>query len=121
MINQKLNILITGAGSGIGKAIAIKDGEKHNVICISKSEKAKETAENIGNNARYFISDFSDIFSLEKSFENLLSQTENIDCVINAAAVIGEVGPVEKTSAEEWLKVFNVNFFSSVIITKLLL
>lgn len=121
MKNRKLNILITGAGSGIGKAISIKAGENHNVICLSKSEKAKETSKIIGDNAKYLIADMGDIVSFEKNLKNLLSKIENIDCVVHAAGMIGEAGPVEKTNTKEWLKVFNVNFFSSVLITKLLL
>jgi len=119
--NRKLNILITGAGSGIGKAIAIKAGENHKVLCISKSEKAKETSEIIGDNAKYLIADMGDLISLEKNLENLISKNENIDCFVHAAGMIGEAGPVENTNTKEWLKVFNVNFFSSVLITKLLL
>ena len=70
MKNRKLNILITGAGSGIGKAISIKAGENHNVICVSKSEKAKETSKIIGDNAKYLIADMGDIVSFEKNLKN---------------------------------------------------
>ena len=114
--------IITGAGNGIGKELALKIGKNKNVVCISKSESCKRTANLIGKNAKFLISDLSIIAEVKKGIVDLLDSDKiSVDTFIHCAGTIGESGPLEKTNLENWEKVFNVNLFSGILFVKELL
>lgn len=122
MKNSLPNIIVTGAGSGIGKEVALLLGQSNKVICTSKSKNCEDTVKEIGENGSALICDFTDIISSELILTNFIDNFDDeIDCVIHCAGFIGESGPLENTNLSNWLKTFNINFFSSVLIAKLLI
>jgi short-subunit dehydrogenase involved in D-alanine esterification of teichoic acids len=80
--------VVTGGGGGIGKALAqqlIKDGKK--VIIVGRTEsKLKDAAKEIGA-AAYYVLDTGDISSIPKFVQRLVSEHQDVDCLVNNAGV----------------------------------
>ncbi|MBU8877575.1 glucose 1-dehydrogenase [Bacillus sp. FJAT-29790] len=106
-------ILITGAGSGIGKAASIlfaKEGG-HIIINDLLSESGNETLNEIkefGGRASFIKADVTKAVEVERMVSDALSIDGKIDILFNNAG-ISCVGALHETSEESWDKVTNVN------------
>ncbi len=101
--------VITGAGSGIGQAVARHQAKEGNhVVILDYSEEAAElTAEQIkseGGSAAVIKCDVSDTESVKAAFE----QIETVDILVNNAG-IAAVGNVEVCTPEEMDRIYSVN------------
>ena len=104
--------LITGGGSGIGKASAIlfaREGAK--VVAVDlKKETAGATAKEIGTNARGFAADVSKAKDCEAMVRFAEEQFGRLDIVFNNAGVFHpDDDSVTNTSEEIWDMVIDVN------------
>jgi len=116
-------VIVTGASSGIGYSTALFFANKCKYIAlIGRSEQKlgelKLTISKKNPNVNYFVSDLSDLSSIPlliQSIEKMFSKS--IDVVINCAGY-ATLGKVENVPINEYINNFNVNFFSSVCITK---
>ena len=83
------NIVITGAGVGLGRALARRfanEGEK--VILLGRTAaKVEAAAAEIGSNASAIQCDVGDPDSVRRAFGEIASTVDNIDVLINNAAV----------------------------------
>ena len=107
--------VITGAGRGIGKAIAISYatiGAK--VCCLSRSQnEIDDTASYISSKNGTAIAltcDVSNYIELEKTFQNIYKTLGGVDIVVVNAGIDCEKASVEELRIEDWEKVMNVNF-----------
>ncbi len=114
--------LVTGAGRGIGKAIAellAKNGV--NVICVSKSaDSCGAVASAItaaGGKAKAMAVDVSDGAAVAKAAEALLAEYGKIDILINNAGITRD-GLIARMSEEDWNAVIQTNLTSSFHWTK---
>ena len=119
------NALITGAGKGIGKAIAIalaKEGV--NVILISRTqldvEQLAVKIENFGVKSLALAADVSDINSINKAIETALSKFKTIDILINNAG-IAAFGKFMELEPAEWEKIIQVNLMGTYYTTRAVL
>ncbi|QSB28267.1 3-ketoacyl-ACP reductase [Flavobacterium sp. CLA17] len=119
------NALITGAGKGIGKAIAIalaKEGV--NVILISRTQadvdQLSAEISGLGVKAMALSADVSDINSINKAVEKSLAEFTNIDILINNAgiAAFGKFLELEPTA---WEKIIQVNLMGTYYTTRAVL
>ncbi|KAK1231658.1 hypothetical protein PQX77_005224 [Marasmius sp. AFHP31] len=107
--------LVTGAGQGIGAAIAIqlaKDGFdvavndiEHNhdrVAAVSEEIKA------LGRSSSVHIADVSIEAEVETMIENVVKEHKSLDAMI-ANAGIAKRGPIIDTTVEDWDRIFAVN------------
>jgi 3-oxoacyl-[acyl-carrier protein] reductase len=119
------NALITGAGKGIGKAIAIalaKEGV--NVILVSRTQAdvdqlAAETTA-LGVKSLALSADVSDINSINSAVEKAFAEFKSIDILINNAgiAAFGNFMTLEPT---EWEKIIQVNLMGTYYTTRAVL
>jgi NAD(P)-dependent dehydrogenase (short-subunit alcohol dehydrogenase family) len=105
--------VITGAGSGIGRACAIefaREGASVAVVDIDAST-ARETVrliERAGGIARSFETDVSRAESVERLVADVCTTFQRVDVLLNNAAI--QVNKtVEDTSVEEWNREIAVN------------
>ncbi|WKL50351.1 3-ketoacyl-ACP reductase [Flavobacterium pectinovorum] len=116
------NALITGAGKGIGKAIAIalaKEGV--NVILVSRTQTdvdqlAIETS-NLGVKSLALSADVSDINSINKAVQKALAEFKTIDILINNAG-IASFGKFLELEPEAWEKIIQVNLMGTYYTTR---
>ncbi len=116
--------LVTGAGRGIGKAIA-ETLARHGVtvICISKSaDSCGATAAAInaaGGRAKAMAVDVSDGAAIAKASEELLKEFPVIDILVNNAGITRD-GLLFRMSEADWNDVISTNLTSCFHWTKLI-
>lgn len=101
--------LVTGSGSGIGRAIAVRLAAEgaHVTILETRAEAGEGTAEQIraaGGTAKVVTADVSNTASMRAAFEQL----EQLDLLVNNAG-ISHVGTVLTTTPEDLDRVYGVN------------
>lgn len=111
-------ILITGASSGIGKAIAVECSKMgaQLLLCGRNRERLEEVHSSLtGNGHQCFIGDLTQ----NTSIEELVGQVEQLDgCVFSAGR--GLTLPFPFATQEKFDEVFSINFFSPVELFRLL-
>jgi NAD(P)-dependent dehydrogenase (short-subunit alcohol dehydrogenase family) len=106
--------LVTGAASGIGRAIALgmaKEGGNL-VLCDINDEKLEATAKEVGefgHRVLYLHCDMSDLAQIQNFAEAALTHFEVIDIVVNCAAIGDTSVFFEDIDSELWDKVYNTN------------
>ena len=122
-------IVISGAGSGIGRQAA-KSFSEHgaNLILLSKNIKKLETLydEIIDENKNdVIIQPINFEIAEENDFERIISAIKDkypsIDGLLNNAGVLGEKKPLEQYNYATWKNVIKVNVDASFLLTKSLL
>jgi len=119
------NALITGAGKGIGKAIAIalaKEGV--NVILVSRTQSdvdqlANETAA-LGVKSLALSADVSDINSINNAVEKAFAEFKTVDILINNAG-IAAFGNFMTLEPAAWEKIIQVNLMGTYYTTRAVL
>lgn len=105
------HICITGGSSGIGLfMVNFFLNLNFKVTCISKS-KPKIYSKN-------FEAIKCDLSNLNLIKLKLKKLKKKIDCLINNAGDLGEIGSLSKINFNKWKKSFDLNLFSHVLITK---
>ncbi|MBV8092869.1 MAG: SDR family oxidoreductase [Acetobacteraceae bacterium] len=115
---QGLAALITGADSGIGRAVAIafaREGADVLIAYLDEHEDAKETArwvEEAGKRAVVVAGDISEQAHCRSLIDRALSEFGRLDILVNNAAMQRTYESLEDISAEEWDKTFRTNIYS---------
>ena len=104
--------LITGAGSGIGKAIAkrlVADGWNITITGRTKEKLEEMRAESAdAEKVQIVTGDVSDRGSVESVLQAHLSKFGGLDALINNAA-IADGGPIQEVKYEDWKKLLSIN------------
>ena len=106
-------VLITGAGSGLGKALALAAGQVGaKVICAGRRrDKIQQTAEEVtkvGGVGTAVEMDVTDLKSVEKGLK-VAEKVGQIDILINNAGIITGMKAVQDLPVEEWDKIMATN------------
>ena len=106
--------LVTGAGSGIGKAAALRLGAGGaSVVVISRTlEEVEETRDEIikaGGKALAIDADISDEAEMEKVIDATIMQYERLDIVVANAGINGMWAPIDDLTPDEWDHTMTVN------------
>jgi len=115
--------LITGAGSGIGKASALllaKEGAKVAVL-EREAENAKRTVEQItetGGQAIAVVADVSKPRQMERAVQKIIDKWDRLDIVFANAGINGVWAPIEELKPEEWDDTFDINIKGTFLTVK---
>jgi len=105
--------VITGAASGIGRATALRfAGEGASVVIADLNREGGESAardcrENAGN-AVFQLTDVSSEEDIQGAINRAVNEFGRLDVIHNNAGLGGAVGPLEKTSADNWDRSFAI-------------
>jgi len=108
--------LVTGAGRGIGKAIAAQlAGQGVHVICVSRQESscgsAAEDIRSKGGSAEALAVDVSDSQAVKEAAEALIKEHGAIDILVNNAGITRDM-LLMRMKDEEWESVLQTNLNS---------
>ena len=114
-------IWITGAGSGIGKALALAYNNNDNTIILSgrKEAQLKDVA-SLLKSSYVLPLDVTDEAAILKAVEEVSAKFGKVDVLINNAGV-SQRALVSETTNEVGRKLMEVNFFGSIHLTKAVL
>ncbi|PYJ77890.1 MAG: 3-oxoacyl-[acyl-carrier-protein] reductase [Verrucomicrobia bacterium] len=118
--------VVTGAGRGIGHAIAGRlANEGARVACVSRTEaNAKTTADEINamraDAAKYYAVDVGDHAAVQKIGAQILQDFGKIDILINNAGMTRD-GLAMRMSLEDWDSVINTNLRGAFSFTQAVL
>ncbi|MCH6469017.1 SDR family oxidoreductase [Sinomonas terrae] len=109
--------VVTGAGSGIGRAVARKLlAEGWNVALAGRRRKPLEqTAEGFGEQALPFVADITAADAVERLFDEVIRRWGRVDVLFNNAGMFGTSGDVGEVSPSDWDAVVAVNLTGSFL------
>lgn len=122
---MKKTALITGATSGIGKAIALKlGGEGYNIIITGRrqdrlEELEKEIETKYGVNVLSLIFDVRVYSQVEEAIMNLPEEWLNIDVLVNNAGLAVGLNPIHEGVVEDWERMIDTNIKGLLYVTRL--
>ncbi|MGH7968158.1 MAG: 3-oxoacyl-[acyl-carrier-protein] reductase [Limisphaerales bacterium] len=116
--------VVTGAGRGIGRAIALKfAAEGADVVCISRTaENADKVAVEVralGRRAWSHAVDVADAAAVEATAEKILNEPGRVNILVNNAGVTRD-GLLMRMSDEDWDTVLDTNLKGAFLFTKAL-
>jgi len=118
--------LITGAGRGIGRALALGlSHEGADVALVARTKPdLEDTAQRIresGQRTLAIVADVSEAASVEKAVKAVLKEFGQIDILINNAGRQPPIGVVWKCDIEDWLQTVKVNLLATMVCCKAVL
>src|SRR5262245_23703779 len=114
--------VVTGAGRGIGRAIALKfAAEGADVVCVSRtqenSDKVAAEVRASGRKGWGFSVDVSDAAAVQTAAAKILAEGNRVDILINNAGVTRD-GLLMRMSEEDWDTVLDTNLRGAFLFTK---
>jgi 3-oxoacyl-[acyl-carrier protein] reductase len=117
--------VVTGAGRGIGRAIALTLAElgSHTVLCGRSRQALEQTAAAIQSSGQkpgrgsakdagkssVIECDVTDLHSVESLAERIEHAFHRLDVLVNNAGIAGAGGPLHELAPDEWDRVLNTN------------
>ncbi|SHI14487.1 NAD(P)-dependent dehydrogenase, short-chain alcohol dehydrogenase family [Sporobacter termitidis DSM 10068] len=124
LLKDKVGI-VTGAGTGIGRACSIRfarEGAKLALLDISDSQlsetKALIAAENSEAKVICLNVDISDEESVKMAMENTIAEYGKLNFAMNNAGVMMTRAPVGEVDCKAWERVVRINLFGSFYCAK---
>ncbi|GIH95712.1 SDR family NAD(P)-dependent oxidoreductase [Planobispora siamensis] len=111
--------LVTGAGSGIGRAMALafaKAGARV-VVCDIDAGSAGRTAAEIGDAAVAAAADVSDEASVAALAETAIEACGRVDVLCNNAGIMDTMALPADITVEQWERVLRVNLTGTFLVT----
>jgi NAD(P)-dependent dehydrogenase (short-subunit alcohol dehydrogenase family) len=117
--------LVTGAGSGLGRAIALRLAREgaHLHLADVNAAGVNETAAQIraaGQKVAVTVCDLSDLTSIDNLVDDIHAQWGTLDILVNNAG-IGWYGPTQRMTDEEWDRLLTINLLAPIRLTRRLL
>lgn len=116
--------IITGADSGIGRAVAIafaREGADVLISYLNEEEDARETArwvEKAGRKAILMPGDVAEEAHCRSMVDRAMAEFGKLDILVNNAAMQRTHESIEEISSEEWDKTFRTNIYSQFYLSK---
>ncbi len=94
--------IVTGAGSGLGKATAERFAAEGAILCISDidPDRGQAVADALG--ADFIAADVTREEDVERLVTTVAERHGRLDCMINNAGVLGSIGSILDIETQDW-------------------
>lgn len=121
-MSQKIAI-VTGAGSGIGRAVALALLRHGYAVALAGRREAalQETAALAGEfclQALPIVTDVTDASSVRRLFDEVVARQGRVDLLFNNAGMGAPAVPLDELSIEKWRQVVDVNLTGAFLCTR---
>jgi NAD(P)-dependent dehydrogenase (short-subunit alcohol dehydrogenase family) len=112
--------VITGAGRGIGRAIALayaEEGAKL-VLAARTLEELEETADQtrgMGAETLVIRTDVANRKEVNGMVREALNRFSSIDVLVNNAGILGPIGPLQDNDVDRWIQTVQVNLIGTYL------
>ncbi len=119
-------ILITGATSGIGEAIALRFARENYrlILCGRRNEKLKELSAKIETNyntqTQVLNFDIRKNSEVVATFNSLPNDWKDIDILLNNAGLASGLSTIQEGDIEDWEKMIDTNIKGLLYITRII-
>ncbi|WP_374703375.1 SDR family NAD(P)-dependent oxidoreductase [Bacillus sp. V3-13] len=116
--------LVTGAGTGIGKAIALKLAEAGAKVAVNYNSSAEEAGKVVstivdhGGSAKAYQCDVTNEDVVKAMYDQIENDLGEVDILVNNAGSLVERCVIEEMSAELWQTIVDVNQKSVFLCSK---
>jgi NAD(P)-dependent dehydrogenase (short-subunit alcohol dehydrogenase family) len=109
--------LVTGAGRGIGQAVALKLAElgARIILCGRSQQSLEQTMAAIQSSstaspiASVIECDVTDLASVDALAKRIERDFQRLDILVNNAGIAGPAGPLHQLAPDDWDRIFNTN------------
>ena len=114
-----MNVLITGASAGFGKALAERLVAKgHRVIgCARRIDRLQALAADLGEAFLPVVMDVSDTASIPQIIADLPDGFSQIDVLVNNAGLALGAGPAQEANLDDWMRMTDTNIKGLMALT----
>ena len=118
-------VLITGAGSGLGQALALRYAQEGAEVCVADvnrdgGEQTVQQINSVGGSAFFMLCDITRQWDVDKMAMTLAERWQSVDLLVNNAGV-ASAGSLESESLDQWQWVLDINLLGHVRMTKAIL
>lgn len=122
-MTERRTAVITGAGSGIGRAVArTLQKAKFDVVLAGRRLSALETTASecdpLGGDMRVTAADVSDPRSVEELFANAIDAFGRVDVLFNNAGTGAPAVPLDELTLADWQSVIDTNLTGAFLCAK---
>jgi NAD(P)-dependent dehydrogenase (short-subunit alcohol dehydrogenase family) len=112
--------LVTGAGSGIGRAVALALAEAGFTVVLAGRRLAQleQVAHEAGSGAVGIAADVTDRDSVDALFERVAKDFGRLDLLFNNAGVSAPPAPLEDLPFDQWRSVLDTNLTGAFLCTQ---
>jgi NAD(P)-dependent dehydrogenase (short-subunit alcohol dehydrogenase family) len=105
--------IVTGAGSGIGKATALLFAEQGARVVVADinqgtGDQTATEIQDLGGDALFVETDVAQVVDVERMVKQALDTYGRVDILVNNAGIL-RMGSAEETSDDDWRAVISVN------------
>ncbi len=118
--------IVTGAGRGIGRAIALAFAkEEANLLLASRTlrevEETANMARKLGVHAYPMMADVSRTDDVESMVRLAIERLSGIDVLVNNAGIYGPIGPLAGNDYSKWVETLQINLIGTFLCCKAVL
>lgn len=113
-------VLVTGAGSGIGRAVAIALAKAGYQVAIAGRRMAplEETSAAAGGKLLSISTDVTDEVAVGKMIERTVSQFGRLDVVFNNAGAAAPPAPIDELPVADWRRLIDTNLTGVFLVAR---
>ena len=119
---QGRKVIITGAGDGIGRALALAFAKEGALVavCARSQDRLDSLSGEIASAGHLFISaDLGKVEGVEAFHESVMKQLGQVDVLINNVGAILKLANFFELTDQDWEDSFQINLMSAVRLTRL--
>jgi len=116
--------LVTGAGAGIGRAIALAFAREGAAVALVEhrnlagAEEAAAEMATLGRDAVVLQADVAEPADVERAVTRALDRFGHLDILVNNAGIGGGYRPIHEMTLEQWDRMMAVNLRSVFLVTR---